>query len=93
VAQCPACASKGSDLIGRNHLIVYPNGSYGCVLYPGSKGMVDRERDAHLKTVFALVGVKDGTGDPKPAGRKYGPVYGCVPTKGKMVGTRRMLGR
>jgi len=35
-ARCPACAEQGSDKTG-NHLIVYPNGSFGCVANPGDK--------------------------------------------------------
>ena len=35
-AQCPACATAGADSTG-NHLVVYPNGKYGCVANPGEE--------------------------------------------------------
>jgi hypothetical protein len=48
ICQCPACAEDGHDLTGRNHLIVYPDGRFGCVLNPG-----DPE---HRSRIFALAG-------------------------------------
>ena len=47
VAQCPACAQSGKDTTG-NHLIVYPDGRFGCVVETG-----DRE---HNRQILALVG-------------------------------------
>ncbi|MEI7732839.1 MAG: hypothetical protein WCO56_24925 [Verrucomicrobiota bacterium] len=52
-AQCPACAEAGQDKTG-NHLRIYPDGKFGCCVYPG-----DRE---HRKRIYAL------TGDRKPLG-------------------------
>ena len=49
-AQCPACAAAGADSTG-NHLVVYPNGKYGCVANPGD--------DEHTKLIFKLVGQRD----------------------------------
>jgi hypothetical protein len=49
-AQCPACAAAGADSTG-NHLVVYPNGKYGCVANPD---------DEHSKVIFKLVGQRDG---------------------------------
>jgi hypothetical protein len=46
-ARCPACAEGGHDKAGE-HLRVYPNGKFGCCVFPG-----DRE---HRKRIFALVG-------------------------------------
>lgn len=50
-AQCPACVAAGADSTG-NHLVVYPNGGYGCVANPD-----DAE---HSKLIFKLVGQRDG---------------------------------
>ena len=50
-AQCPACAAAGADSTG-NHLVVYPDGKYGCVANPGD--------EEHSKLVFKLVGHRDG---------------------------------
>ena len=51
IARCPACAVYGGDEKGE-HLFVNTDGRYGCVVHPGDK--------SHNKSVFALVGVKDG---------------------------------
>ena len=48
-ARCPACAESGGDTKGE-HLVVYPNGSFGCCIYPGDK--------QHRRQIFALVGKK-----------------------------------
>ena len=48
-ARCPACAESGGDTKGQ-HLVVYPNGSFGCCIYPGDK--------QHRRQIFALVGKK-----------------------------------
>ena len=49
LARCPACAESGGDTQGE-HLVVYPNGSFGCCIYPGDK--------QHRRQIFALVGKK-----------------------------------
>jgi hypothetical protein len=46
-ARCPACAEGGRDQ-GGEHLRVYPDGRFGCCVYPK-----DRE---HRKRIFALAG-------------------------------------
>ena len=57
IARCPACAVNGGDEKGE-HLFVNTDGRYGCVVHQGDK--------AHNKTIFALVGVKDGAAAPTP---------------------------
>lgn len=46
-ARCPACAEGGHDRAGE-HLRIYPDGRYGCCVYPK-----DHE---HRKRIFALAG-------------------------------------
>src|ERR1041384_347553 len=46
-ARCPACAEGGNDKAGE-HLRIYPDGKFGCCVFPG-----DRE---HRKRIFALAG-------------------------------------
>lgn len=55
-AQCPACAALGNDVRGQNHLIVYPDGRYGCVLHPRD-GFGSEERKMHLRKIHQLVGM------------------------------------
>jgi hypothetical protein len=53
IARCPACAEEDCDNKG-NHLIVFPDGRFGCVMNP-----VENEDSAeHRKRIFALVGAK-----------------------------------
>lgn len=67
-ARCPQCAVEGSDKSG-NHLLIKPDGKFGCAVYPGSAG------DEHRKQIFALVGIKEsnlGTaGTPFSLSRAY----------------------
>jgi hypothetical protein len=53
IARCPACAKDGKDKKGE-HLVIFPDGRYGCV--------VDSSDD-HRKAIFELVGLK---GDRRP---------------------------
>jgi hypothetical protein len=46
-ARCPACAGTGGDTAG-NHLIVYEDGRFACVVYPGSSGKEHRGEIAKL---------------------------------------------
>ena len=46
-ARCPACAADGADAKGE-HLVVFPDGKYGCVANEG-----DAE---HSKRIYALAG-------------------------------------
>ncbi len=58
IAQCPACAEEGGDEKGE-HLVIQPNGRFGCVTNPGQQG---RE---HRKKIFKLAGKKSGPGNLK----------------------------
>ena len=55
-AQCPACREDGGDNTG-NHLVVYPDGCFGCVVYPGSR--------EHRRRIYRLVGKRNGFRDTK----------------------------
>lgn len=50
VYRCPVCAEEGHDNKGE-HLIIYPDGAFGCVVMPGETGIAHRER------IYALVGI------------------------------------
>lgn len=47
-ARCPACAEGGHDGQG-NHLIIYPDGKFGCVANPKDKD--------HNKAIIRMVGI------------------------------------
>lgn len=49
VARCPACAEENRDEKGE-HLVIYPDGAFGCVTCPGVAG------HEHRKRIIALVG-------------------------------------
>jgi hypothetical protein len=49
IARCPACAKQNHDEKG-DHLVIYPNGAFGCVTCPGATG------HDHRKQIIALVG-------------------------------------
>lgn len=52
-ARCPACAEQGRDTAG-NHVIIFPNGSFACVIFPHSvKGSTK-----HRATIRQLAGVE-----------------------------------
>jgi hypothetical protein len=89
IAQCPACAEKGNDLHGKNHLIVYSNGGYGCVVHPGG-AQGDSASKEHLRRIFQLAGDCGRAGGPKTNAKARGPVYGCVLAKGTTAGARRV---
>ena len=50
VARCPACAEAGGDSQGQ-HLRIYSDGRYGCVVNAGKDGHEHRSR------ILALVGI------------------------------------
>ena len=51
VARCPACVEQGRDRTG-NHLILYPNGAFGCVVFSG-----DSEHSRkHRQKIIELAG-------------------------------------
>jgi hypothetical protein len=49
VARCPACAEHGQDEKGE-HLVIMPDGRFGCVVCPGAAGK------EHRKRIHALAG-------------------------------------
>jgi hypothetical protein len=55
-ARCPACAEEGRDVTG-NHLCLFPNGVFTCIVHPGDSGT------DHRKRIFALAGIR-GSGFP-----------------------------
>lgn len=57
IARCPACAVAGQDHQG-NHLKVYPDGRYGCVLFPGKEGRLHRQQ------IFQLIGDREAKRPP-----------------------------
>jgi len=66
IARCPACAAEGGDHTG-DHLIIWPDGRFGCVAYPEEEGHEHRQR------IFALVGIREPTQDEFKV--KSAPVY------------------
>jgi hypothetical protein len=50
-ARCPACAETGGDKKGE-HLIINPQGHFGCVVYPGN----GPDAKEHRRRIFALCG-------------------------------------
>lgn len=60
IAQCPACAAGGGDNKWE-HLVIYPDGRWGCVLFGGRS----EESKKHRSQIFALAGKSAGlNGDP-----------------------------
>ncbi len=55
IARCPACAASGQDRRGE-HLILYPDGRYGCVAFPGDSD--------HRRLIWRLAG--NGTASDAP---------------------------
>jgi hypothetical protein len=56
-AQCPACHQAGGDRKG-NHLVIFPDGRFGCVVFPGDK--------EHRRQIARLV----ASGSQQPAAPK-----------------------
>ena len=60
IARCPACAEEGNDEKGE-HLVIMPDGRFGCVAHPGAAGKSHRQRifamagEAHARTRGACV--------------------------------------
>lgn len=52
IARCPACAEDGKDGKG-DHLCIFPDGKFSCVVYPSEDGK------NHRKRIFALVGLDE----------------------------------
>jgi hypothetical protein len=57
--QCPACAADGLDKTG-NHLVVFPDGKFACVVNNGPGGKYHRQR------IFRMIGVKKKIQRPDP---------------------------
>ena len=51
-ARCPACEEEGHDSSGE-HLIVFPDGRFGCVVNPVDDG----DSKPHRKRILELVGI------------------------------------
>lgn len=49
IARCPACAIDGQDEKGE-HLVIMPDGRFGCVIWPGTGGK------AHRQKIHAIAG-------------------------------------
>lgn len=41
IGRCPACAEEGGDRHAE-HLVIYPDGRFGCVAHPGAAGREHR---------------------------------------------------
>jgi len=52
IARCPACKELDKDKNG-NHLIIYSDGRFGCIIYPKKDGV------EHRKRIFQLIGKKE----------------------------------
>ncbi len=74
VGRCPACAEGGADTTG-NHLRVWGDGRFACVVNPGKEGA------QHRKRIFALIGVKEGRNNSRFA--KLPPPKVVIPGLGE----------
>lgn len=61
-AACPACRKEGHDRKG-DHLVLYPDGRFGCVVYEGQSA----ESRAHRKLIWEMAG--NNTGAPRRGSR------------------------
>lgn len=52
LARCPVCAADGKDGKGE-HLCIFPDGRFACVVYPSGEGKI------HRKRIFELVGLDE----------------------------------
>jgi hypothetical protein len=50
VGPCPACREQGRDNTG-NHLVIYPDGRFGCAAYQASEADYGQRED-HLKAIW-----------------------------------------
>lgn len=53
-ARCPACAEHGGDAHGERHLLIEPDGRFGCCANPGDSG--------HRRRIWRLAGMRSGIG-------------------------------
>jgi hypothetical protein len=52
IGKCPACEELGMDKNGC-HLVVWPDGKFGCVVNPGDGG------GSHRKRIWELIGERE----------------------------------
>ena len=64
-ARCPTCQEDGHDNTG-NHLVVYDNESFGCVVHPGCS--------EHRRRIYGLVGRRGGLRNKKEFKCKLWPL-------------------
>lgn len=83
IARCPACAEEGHDRAGE-HLIVFQNGRFACVLHTGDGADARR----HRRSIWRLAGHK-GADASKPYRRRYTPKA----TLASFPASVRILGR
>ena len=74
IGRCPACAEGGADKTG-NHLKVWPDGRFACVVNTGTEGR------QHRKRIFALLG--------KPEDRRALPAIRVPRIVGRLGGGAR----
>ena len=65
IARCPACAERGMDETGE-HLIIQPDGRFGCVVHPGPAGKPHRQRIAKLVGTRGVPVIKVHVAAPAP---------------------------
>jgi putative DNA primase/helicase len=58
-ARCPACAEEGRDKSG-DHLVIQPDGRFGCAVHGGIEG------HAHRRRIYELAGQASGTERMRP---------------------------
>ncbi|HEY6154644.1 MAG TPA: hypothetical protein VIW07_12965 [Candidatus Udaeobacter sp.] len=81
IARCPACAEKGEDRSG-DHLVVRPDGRFGCVVYSG----ITPEAKRHRSRIFALCGVHETSPLTVNALANTGDVQDARPIKTDILG-------
>lgn len=88
-AQCPACAEEGGDDSG-NHLIVYEDGRFGCVMFQGDEGKEHRRRILELAGLdVPVAGVATAKKVKKTPAKTYPTAKWaanlCTPPAGNLV--------
>ena len=68
IARCPACAERGMDETGE-HLIIQPDGRFGCVVHPGPAGKPHRQRIAKLVGARGVPVIRVRVATAAPASR------------------------
>lgn len=81
VGGCPACSEKGHDG-KKNHLVVYPDGGFGCIAQKGNKD--------HNRRILELIGTTIKV-DASPYPRIE--IIPCVVPKRRVLGEFGRLGR